>query len=123
MGNFFKGPLSDSFVDIPLRAFIRHYENDYDELTTPGSEVYEKVVSYFTTWGWCQIDPATCGIAKLIFLKINGKNEQNFTSDFINIINNKEIIRREGFDKLCEIALSLIEKDRANNNIIFKTAD
>lgn len=123
MGNFYKGALSQSFADIPLRAFIRYYENHYDELTTPGSEIYEKVVHNFTTWGWCQIDPATCALARLIFLKINGKNEQNFVSEFINIINTKESVNREGFDELCEIAFSLIEKDKSKYHINFKATD
>lgn len=98
-------------INVHTNKFINYYENHYDELTTPGSEVYESVVHDFTIWGWCQIDPATCGVAKLIFLKINGKNELNFALDLFEIIDNKKPVSRKDFDKLCEIAFNLIKKD------------
>jgi hypothetical protein len=120
MQNFFQQSLREFICDMQTNKFINFYENHYDELTTPGSEVYEKVINDFSTWGWCQMDHATCAVARLIFLKINGKNELYFESDLFRIINTKKPVYRKDFDKLCEIAFDLIEKDRSYDNTDFK---
>lgn len=59
---------------------------------------------------------ATCAVARLIFLKINGKRELDFESELFEIINTKKPIYHTDFDKLCEIVFDLISYD----NIDFK---
>lgn len=121
MGNLYsRGLFTDYISDLKARIFIEYYENHYEELTTPGSAVYDNVVRGFSTWGWCQLDPATCSLARLIFSKINGKNRINFASDVIEIVNTKKPVNYEGFHKLCEIAFDLIEKDRGQGKFVFK---
>ena len=121
MGNLFgRWPFTDHICELKANIFIGYYENRYEELTTPGSEVYDEVVHDFSTYGWCQMDPATCAVAKLIFKRINGKNEINFASDIIKIVNTKKPVYQEGFHKLCEIAFDLIEKDRGYGKITSK---
>lgn len=99
--------LGEIICQVYTNKFINYYENHYDELTTPGSEVYERVVHDFTAFGWYHADSATCAVARLIFLKINGKSGLNFESNLIQIINNKKPVSRKDFDKLCEIAFGL----------------
>ena len=116
----FQTCFGENISNVHTNKFINYYENHYDELTTPGSEVYGNVVHDFTTWGWCQLDPATCGVARLIFLKINGKSGLNFVFELSEIINNNEPACPEDFDKLCEIAFDLIKKDGDYEIIEFK---
>jgi hypothetical protein len=110
MVNYPKGPLAPTIARIHSHNFIRNYEDNYDELTTPGSEIYERVVHNFSIWGWCQIDPATCAVARLIFLEINGKNDDDFAIKLHDIINTKKPLDYEIFDKLCEIAFGILEE-------------